>query len=42
VVRYLAPEEFVEWKQEALKMGFLAVESHPMARSSFHARQLLG
>ncbi|MBF0400091.1 MAG: lipoyl synthase [Magnetococcales bacterium] len=42
VVRYLAPEEFVEWKQEALNMGFLAVESHPMARSSFHARQLLG
>lgn len=42
VTRYCAPEEFAEWKSEALRLGFIGVESHPLARSSFHARQLLG
>ncbi len=42
VDRFLAPEEFDAWRLEALALGFLGVESHPLARSSFHARQLLG
>ncbi|MEO5350800.1 MAG: lipoyl synthase [Magnetococcus sp. YQC-3] len=42
VVRFLRPEEFVELREEALGLGFVAVESHPLARSSFHARQLAG
>ncbi|MEO5362941.1 MAG: lipoyl synthase [Magnetococcus sp. DMHC-8] len=42
VARFLAPEVFAEWRREALAMGFVGVESHPLARSSFHARQLMG
>ncbi len=41
VVRYLPPEAFQTWRSHALSLGFQAVESHPLARSSFHARQLL-
>jgi lipoyl synthase len=39
MARYYAPEEFVFMKQEALKMGFRHVESGPLVRSSYHARE---
>jgi len=37
VARYLPPAEFAEWKARALEMGFRAVESGPLVRSSYHA-----
>lgn len=37
IVRYVTPEEFLEMKQEALKLGFRHVESGPLVRSSYHA-----
>ena len=40
VVRYYSPEEFDGLKRQALGLGFLAVESGPLVRSSFHAHQL--
>jgi len=40
VRRYCSPGEFAEWKQEALGLGFLGVESGPFVRSSYHAEQL--
>ncbi len=40
VVDYWPPERFELWKREALAMGFTHVESHPLARSSFHAERL--
>ncbi len=39
MARYYAPEEFVFMKQEALQMGFRHVESGPLVRSSYHARE---
>ena len=36
--RYYHPDEFVEMKAEALAMGFKHVESGPLVRSSYHAR----
>ncbi|MBF0098954.1 MAG: lipoyl synthase [Magnetococcales bacterium] len=42
VVCYVRPEAFTHWQERALQLGFAAVESHPLARSSFHALQLLG
>jgi lipoic acid synthetase len=36
--RYYAPEEFADMKQEALALGFKHVESAPLVRSSYHAR----
>lgn len=41
VVRFVTPEEFAAWKEEALALGFQKVESHPLARSSFHAERLM-
>lgn len=35
--RFLTPEEFKKFREEGLKMGFLAVESSPLVRSSYHA-----
>ncbi|HEY7942376.1 MAG TPA: hypothetical protein VID25_10545, partial [Candidatus Limnocylindrales bacterium] len=32
------PDEFAEMRQEALGMGFKHVESGPLVRSSYHAR----
>ncbi|MGB9553200.1 MAG: lipoyl synthase, partial [bacterium] len=40
VSKYYAPEEFLELKEEARKMGFLKVESGPLVRSSYHAEEL--
>jgi lipoyl synthase len=37
VERYLAPEEFIELRREALRFGFRHVESGPLVRSSYHA-----
>ncbi|HWH24705.1 MAG TPA: lipoyl synthase, partial [Candidatus Limnocylindria bacterium] len=36
--RYYRPEEFEEMKAEALALGFKHVESGPLVRSSYHAR----
>jgi lipoic acid synthetase len=36
--RYYTPAEFVEMKSEALALGFKHVESGPLVRSSYHAR----
>lgn len=38
VVRYYRPAEFAELRDEALAMGFRHVESGPLVRSSYHAR----
>jgi lipoic acid synthetase len=38
VERYYHPDEFAEMKVEALAMGFKHVESGPLVRSSYHAR----
>ena len=39
VERYVTPEEFAEWKRIGLEMGFKHVESSPLTRSSYHARE---
>ena len=36
--RYYHPDEFAEMKVEALELGFKHVESAPLVRSSYHAR----
>ena len=38
VERYYHPDEFAEMKAEALQLGFKHVESGPLVRSSYHAR----
>jgi len=38
LVRYYHPDEFAEMKTEALELGFKHVESGPLVRSSYHAR----
>jgi lipoyl synthase len=38
LVRYYRPEEFADLRAEALAMGFRHVESGPLVRSSYHAR----
>ncbi len=40
VQRYPEPTEYEAWKQEALSLGFKAVASGPLVRSSYHAGQL--
>ena len=37
--RYVSPEEFDSWKTLGERMGFLHVESGPLVRSSYHARE---
>jgi lipoic acid synthetase len=39
VERYVTPEEFKEWKRIGEDMGFKHVESSPLTRSSYHARE---
>jgi lipoic acid synthetase len=36
--RYYHPDEFADMKREALAIGFKHVESAPLVRSSYHAR----
>src|SRR5439155_10263078 len=38
LIRYYHPDEFAEMKAEALSLGFKHVESGPLVRSSYHAR----
>ncbi len=40
VVRYVTPDEFVQYEAIARKMGFLGVASGPLVRSSFNAIDL--
>ncbi len=40
VERFVPPEEFEEWRQIALDMGFLQAASGPFVRSSYHAKEL--
>lgn len=37
VHRFVTPDEFGQWRTEALGMGFLSVASGPLVRSSYHA-----
>ncbi len=37
--RWVTPEEFAIWKEKGLHMGFGAVESGPLVRSSYHAEE---
>jgi len=37
VERYVTPDEFIEFKSAAEKLGFRHVESGPLVRSSYHA-----
>jgi lipoic acid synthetase len=39
VERYVTPEEFNQWREIGMGMGFHHVESSPLTRSSYHARQ---
>jgi lipoic acid synthetase len=39
VERYVTPEEFSRWRDIGMEMGFKHVESSPLTRSSYHARQ---
>lgn len=39
VERYVTPEEFARWREVGLDLGFRHVESSPLTRSSYHARQ---
>ena len=40
VERYVPPEEFDQWRDEALQLGFQEVASGPLVRSSYQAREL--
>jgi lipoic acid synthetase len=37
VMRYVPPEEFAEFQEDGLAMGFFHVEAGPLVRSSYHA-----
>ncbi|TFG63451.1 MAG: lipoyl synthase, partial [Nitrospirales bacterium] len=39
VSRYYTPEEFEQFKQEGMALGFQHVESGPLVRSSYHAEE---
>ncbi|HSS19071.1 MAG TPA: lipoyl synthase [Pyrinomonadaceae bacterium] len=39
VERYVTPDEFNRWRDIGMEMGFKHVESSPLTRSSYHARQ---
>jgi len=39
VERYVTPDEFKEWQRIGMSLGFRHVESSPLTRSSYHARQ---
>ncbi|TWU22827.1 lipoyl synthase [Bythopirellula polymerisocia] len=41
VDRFVHPDQFDQWKNEALRMGFLAVASGPLVRSSYRAGMLM-
>ena len=37
--RWVTPDEFAQWKEDALEMGIKVVESGPLVRSSYHAEE---
>ena len=37
LLRYISPDEFAEYKQAGIEMGFAHVEAGPLVRSSYHA-----
>jgi len=39
VERYVTPEEFDRWRDVGMGMGFQHVQSSPLTRSSYHARE---
>jgi lipoic acid synthetase len=39
VERYVTPPEFERWREIGMSLGFHHVESSPLTRSSYHARQ---
>lgn len=39
VERYVTPEEFDRWRDIGMAMGFQHVQSSPLTRSSYHARE---
>ena len=39
VERYVTPEEFAKWREIGMSLGFHHVESSPLTRSSYHARE---
>jgi lipoyl synthase len=39
VERYVTPAEFAEWRDIGMSLGFRHVESSPLTRSSYHARE---
>ena len=39
VERYVTPEEFDRWHEVGMEMGFRHVQSSPLTRSSYHARE---
>ena len=42
VDRWVHPEEFAAWRDEALELGFRHCESGPLVRSSYHAHEHVG
>jgi len=40
VARFVPPDEFRAWREEALEVGFEAVASGPFVRSSYRAREI--
>jgi lipoic acid synthetase len=40
VKRFVTPEEFEQWRQLAIEIGFSEVASGPFVRSSYHAKEL--
>ena len=40
VERWVPPEEFEGWREQALALGFAEVASGPLVRSSYRAEQL--
>ena len=40
VERFVPPEEFEQWRQIAIEIGFSEVASGPFVRSSYHAKEL--
>jgi lipoic acid synthetase len=39
VERYVTPAEFARWRETGMALGFHHVESSPLTRSSYRARQ---
>ncbi|MCA1603662.1 MAG: lipoyl synthase, partial [Acidobacteria bacterium] len=39
VERYVTPQEFDRWRHIGMEMGFHHVQSSPLTRSSYHARE---